>query len=87
MSWEENEKMVKEKKTNLPVKTICEGLPEEFVTYINYTRSLQFGDKPDYAYLRQLFRNLFRHEGFKNDNIYDWTVRRFHELKSQASGP
>ena len=31
-------------------------LAGEFVTFLNYTRSLRFGDKPDYAYLRSLFR-------------------------------
>ncbi len=31
--------------------------------YFNYVRSLRFEDKPDYAYLRRLFRDLFAKEG------------------------
>ncbi|KAH7176303.1 casein kinase I isoform delta [Dactylonectria macrodidyma] len=79
--------LIKEKKTTLRVETLCEGLPEEFVTYLYYTRSLEFEDKPDYVYLRQLFRRLFKSKGFKYDNIFDWTEKRFHEMKSQASSP
>ncbi|KAL0242804.1 hypothetical protein GEMRC1_005367 [Eukaryota sp. GEM-RC1] len=56
-----------------PVETLCRGYPQEFATYLNYTRALRFDDKPDYAYLRKLFRDLFNREGFQYDYIYDWT--------------
>jgi hypothetical protein len=35
----------------------------EFVTYFQYCRSLRFDDKPDYSYLRKMFRDLFAREG------------------------
>lgn len=76
---------MKEKKTNMPVESICEGLPEEFVAYIKYTRSLAFHDKPDYAHLRHCFRRLFKSRGFTHDNVYDWTERRFYEMQRQTS--
>ncbi|KAF5529289.1 Casein kinase I isoform delta [Fusarium mexicanum] len=82
---EEKDELVKEKKINIPVESICEGLPEEFVTYIEYTRSLGFHDKPNYAYLRGRFRRLFKSRGFAYDNVYDWTEKRFYEMQSQAS--
>ena len=44
-----------EKKMMVNLKTLCEGLPECFYDYINYTRNLQFTEKPDYEYLRDLF--------------------------------
>ncbi len=47
----------------------------EFATYLNYTRSLRFEDKPDYSYLRQIFRNLFHREGYTYDYIFDWTLQ------------
>lgn len=47
--------------------------PAQFATYLNYCRGLRFEEKPDYAYLRRLFRELYIQEGFKDDNIYDWT--------------
>ncbi|KPM35094.1 Casein kinase I isoform delta [Neonectria ditissima] len=76
----EKNELIKEKKTTLPVETLCEGLPEEFATYLNYTRSLVFEDKPNYAYLRQLFRRVFKSKGFRCDNIFDWTEKRFYEM-------
>ena len=46
----------------------------EFTTYINYCRSLRFEEKPDYAYLRQLIRNLFHRQGFSYDYVFDWNA-------------
>lgn len=48
------------------VQVLCKGLPLEFVTYFQYCRSLRFDDKPDYSYLRKLFRDLFAREGALN---------------------
>ena len=33
---------------------------------------MRFEDKPDYKYLKQLFRDLFVREGFAYDYVYDW---------------
>ncbi|KAF5020419.1 hypothetical protein F66182_7546 [Fusarium sp. NRRL 66182] len=87
-SNQDKDDLIKEKKNNTPVESICEGLPEEFVEYIKYTRSLAFNTKPDYHHLRRRFRRLFRSKGFSYDNVYDWTKKRFHEMQSQVSrGP
>ena len=48
----------------------------EFATYLNFCRSLKFEDKPDYAYLRQLFRNLFHKLGYTYDYVFDWNTAR-----------
>jgi len=48
--------------------------------YLNYCRALQFEEVPDYVYLRQLFRLLFRTMNFHYDYVFDWTV-----LKQQKS--
>lgn len=37
-----------------------QGFPAEFAMYLNYCRGLRFEEAPDYMYLRQLFRILFR---------------------------
>ena len=42
---------------------LCKAFPLEFVTYFQYCRSLRFDDKPDYSYMRKLFRDLFAREG------------------------
>ena len=63
----------------------------EFATYLNYCRQLRFEDRPDYAYLRQLFRNLFHREGYVYDYVFDWTVQiqeqRARSADGHAAGP
>lgn len=46
-----------EKKMMVDLKTLCQNLPDCFYEYVNYTRNLQFTEKPDYEYLRELFIN------------------------------
>ena len=46
----------------------------EFATYLNFCRGLKFEDKPDYTYLRQLFRNLFHRLGYTYDYVFDWNT-------------
>lgn len=65
---------IMEKKMNAPIKVLCRGLPGEFETYMERTRSLEFEDKPDYAYLRGIFRDLFERESFQYDYTFDWMV-------------
>jgi casein kinase 1 delta/casein kinase I family protein HRR25 len=77
---DERNEMIKEKKMELSGEKLCEGFPGEFAMYVNYTRSLRFEDKPDYAYLHRLFRHLFRSERFDYDNVFDWTEKRFNEV-------
>lgn len=66
---------ISEKKLSTPIEVLCKGFPSEFATYLNFCRSLRFDDKPDYTYLRQLFRNLFHREGYTYDYVFDWTVQ------------
>lgn len=68
----------------MPVEDLCGDLPGEFASYLSYARSRKYNQKPDYAYLRRLFRRLFDRRGFKHDHVYDWTEKLFHEL--QAGG-
>lgn len=49
----------------------------EFPTYLNYCRSLRFEERPDYSYLRQLFRTLFHRQGFTYDYVFDWNMLKF----------
>ena len=37
------------------LKLLCSGLPDCFYEYINYARNLQFTEKPNYDFLRNLF--------------------------------
>lgn len=68
---------IMEKKMTTSTEVLCRGFPNEFAIFLNYTRSLRFDDKPDYAYLRKLFRDLFVREGFQYDYIFDWTIFKY----------
>ncbi|KAM1361300.1 hypothetical protein COP2_027119 [Malus domestica] len=68
---EEFEKMC-EIKESISIEELCRGYPTEFAAYLNYCRSLRFDEKPDYAYLRKLFRRLFYRKGYRRDLKYDW---------------
>lgn len=57
----------------------------EFSNYLGYCRSLRFDDRPDYQYLRQLFRNLFHRQGFSYDYMFDWNTLKFVSFVSYFS--
>ncbi|XP_068625624.1 casein kinase I isoform X2 [Battus philenor] len=67
---------ISEKKMSTPVEVLCKGFPAEFAMYLNYCRGLTFDESPDYMYLRQLFRILFRTMNYQYDYTFDWTVLR-----------
>ena len=58
------------------MEALTRGLPEEFSKYLTYCRNLKFEEKPDYNYLRQLFKDLMQKQGFDNDYNYDWVIRK-----------
>ncbi|PAA70226.1 hypothetical protein BOX15_Mlig023983g1 [Macrostomum lignano] len=76
---------ISEKKMQTPVEALCQGYPGEFATYLTFCRSLRFDDKPDYSYLRQLFRNLFHREGFTYDYVFDWNMLKFGQTAAQPA--
>jgi len=60
---------------------LLQGFSAEFAMYLNYCRGLRFEEAPDYMYLRQLFRILFRTLNHQYDYVFDWTI-----LKQKAAG-
>ncbi|XP_064641086.1 casein kinase I-like isoform X3 [Lineus longissimus] len=68
---------ISEKKMSTQIEDLCRGFPGEFATYLNFCRSLRFDDKPDYSYLRQLFRSLFHRQGYTYDYVFDWNMLKF----------
>ncbi|CEP01186.1 Casein kinase I [Plasmodiophora brassicae] len=70
---------ISEKKMSTPIEVLCKNFPTEFSTYMNYCRTLRFDDKPDYAYLRRLFRDLFFRQQYEVDYVFDWTLLNYNE--------
>jgi len=79
--------MISEKKMSTPVEALCRSYPTEFGTYLNYCRSLKFADKPDYSYLRKMFKDLFFREGFAYDHNFDWTLKNNGGAANPAPNP
>uniref|UniRef100_A0A0G4IFZ2 Casein kinase I n=1 Tax=Chromera velia CCMP2878 TaxID=1169474 RepID=A0A0G4IFZ2_9ALVE len=78
---------IMEKKMSTPVDVLCKGFPVEFTTYMNYTRALRFEDRPDYNYLRGLFKAVMKREGLEDDGDFDWRNKEVtNSTKSTASG-
>nr|CAB3487635.1 unnamed protein product [Digitaria exilis] len=71
-------------------QVLCKSFPSEFTAYFRYCRSLRFADKPDYSFLKRLFRDLLIREGYQLDYVFDWTIMRYPQLgdksKLQSSG-
>lgn len=49
----------------------------EFTAYLKCCRALSFDGRPDYSFLRQLFRTVFHREGFTYDYVFDWNMLKF----------
>ncbi|KAG5390320.1 hypothetical protein IGI04_031861 [Brassica rapa subsp. trilocularis] len=75
---------ISEKKMLTPAEILCKSYPSEFTSYFHYCRSLRFEDKPDYSYLRRLFRDLFIREGYQLDYVFDWTNLKYPQTGSSS---
>ncbi|XP_023748754.1 casein kinase 1-like protein 10 [Lactuca sativa] len=76
---------ISEKKMLTPIEVLCKSYPTEFISYFHYCRSLRFDDKPDYSYLKRLFRDLFIREGYQFDYVFDWTILKYPQIGSGSS--
>ena len=47
-------------------------MPSQLLDYMNYCRNLVFDEKPNYQYLRSLFRSVLTSRHIANDGRYDW---------------
>lgn len=74
--YDELEKIL-EIKISISTEILCHGLPTQFATVLNYCRTLRFDDKPDYLFIRHLFRDLFKSLAYKEDWNFDWMSRYY----------
>ena len=72
-----------DRKMSTSTEQLCKGYPTEFRSYFEYCRSLRFEDRPDYAYLKRLFKELFYRKGFQYDNMFDWTILNLQQEKAR----
>ncbi|EPY50795.1 CK1/CK1/CK1-D protein kinase Hhp2 [Schizosaccharomyces cryophilus OY26] len=82
---EQKYQKIRDTKINTPLEVLCKGLPEEFISYMYYTRQLSFTEKPDYNYLRRLFRNLLIRKGYQYDYVFDWMILKYQKRAAAAA--
>ncbi|KAK9055699.1 hypothetical protein SSX86_026784 [Deinandra increscens subsp. villosa] len=75
---------ISEKKMLTPIEVLCKSYPSEFTSYFDYCRSLKFENKPDYSYLKRLFRDLFIREGYQFDYVFDWTILKYPQIGASS---
>jgi hypothetical protein len=66
---DEKYERIKEKKASTPIEELVSGMQESqvFLEYLYYCRNLRFDEKPDYQYLRRLFKDAMHRNGFDYD--------------------
>lgn len=76
------EEVLKQKGFITP-EEMFDGCPFEYSVMQKYSRSLRFEEKPDYNWLRNNFRELYKKQNFKMDNEYDWM--KFDAMQGEES--
>lgn len=78
---------IRDKKIATSSQELCEGYPAEFTLFLEYVKGLNFDQRPDYVYMRRLFRDLYVREGYHHhDSIYDWTVVKYqHDAQTKIA--
>jgi serine/threonine protein kinase len=54
-------------KLDIGQSSLCDNLPREFFTFLDYARTLPFADRPDYVYIQRLFNGLLCRSGVVDD--------------------
>ncbi|ONK66589.1 uncharacterized protein A4U43_C06F9930 [Asparagus officinalis] len=78
---------ISERKVSTSIEALCRGYPSEFASYFHYCRTLRFDDKPDYPYLKRIFRELFIREGFQFDYVFDWSILKYQQAQVARAPP
>ena len=71
--------------TETPLRVLCQGFPSQMEEYLRYCRSLDFEARPDYNYLRGLFREVLVSKYDVNDTEYDWIKRKRQEREARQA--
>jgi len=75
-----------ERKQATHPEQLCRGYPSEFRDFFAHCSAMGFEDRPDYRYLKRIFKDLFDHQGFVDDGLYDWDVLKKQTEQSISGG-
>lgn len=59
-----------EVKQSTSVEALCKGIPAPLAAYVSYCRSLDFQERPDYTFLKNLLKDFLKEEGLAYDNAH-----------------
>lgn len=66
---------IMEVKQSTSLETLCDGAPVPLATYVKYCQSLDFTERPDYSFLKRLFKDYMKDAGMQHDNVFEWSER------------
>lgn len=69
------QRILERKQQTFP-EQLCRGYPTEFRDFFAHCTSLGFEDRPDYRYLKRIFKDLFERSGYEDDGVYDWDIAK-----------
>lgn len=63
---------IRERKQRTSLHELNKDLPSQFLDYFRYVKGLAFEERPDYSYLRGLFRKAMDRKQLTDDGLFDW---------------
>ena len=83
-NMKEKYEKIKEKKISTSLDDLCKNLPEEIKVFLSYSRELKFDQRPDYAYLKNLIRQVSSNNKLTfSNNKFDWVVKQSSEKEKE----
>lgn len=67
----ERYRLIGQKKEQISEDELCSGMTKEFVIFLKYVKNLDFGEKPHYSALKNMFIQLYKSRNYKNDKL-EW---------------
>ncbi|RCH79085.1 Casein kinase I isoform delta [Rhizopus stolonifer] len=67
-------RQIYQSKKQTSMQSLCRGFEPEIGEFLEYTRKLEFEEKPDYEGWRQKFRAVMERKKYDFDYIYCWTL-------------
>ena len=71
---EDKYRKILEKKVEISSKELYRGYPNELAEFLDYTKNMEYNERPNYDMLRKLFDDIMLKEKYNYDYIYDWTT-------------
>ena len=83
-NMKEKYEKIKEKKISTSLDDLCKNLPDEIKVFLSYSRELKFDQRPDYAYLKNLIRQISSNNNLSfSNNKFDWIVKQASEKEKE----